>query len=77
MDQPRPCTGTVREWRDEEGWGVLDFSELGEPCWVHFSVIHMDGFRHLSPGTEVTAWVEGAQQDGYRYRAVSVTPLAD
>jgi CspA family cold shock protein len=46
-------TATVRERRDEEGWGVLDSPETPGGCWGHYSAIQMDGFRTLSPGQRV------------------------
>jgi CspA family cold shock protein len=66
-------TATVREWHEEEGWGVLD-SPGG--CWGHFSNIEMDGYRTLSAGQEVDLEWEapGFKQDGYPYRAVNIVP---
>lgn len=43
-------TATVREWRDEEGWGVLDSPETPGGCFGHYSDIQAPGFRTLSPG---------------------------
>ncbi|MER5462033.1 cold shock domain-containing protein [Streptomyces sp. NPDC002668] len=67
---------TVREWRDEEGWGVLDCAETSGGCFGHYSVIQMAGFRTLSPGQRVDlSWeAPGFKQDGYDYRAVSIVP---
>ncbi|WP_353943140.1 cold shock domain-containing protein [Streptomyces sp. HUAS MG91] len=67
---------TVREWRDEEGWGVLDSVETPGGCWGHYSDIQMPGFRTLSPGQTVSLrWEEpGFMQDGYRFRALSIVP---
>jgi CspA family cold shock protein len=62
----------VREWHDEEGWGVIDFAAAPGGCWAHFSVIEMDGYRALAAGGEVEVDVEVADQDGYVYRAVAV-----
>jgi CspA family cold shock protein len=47
-------TATVREWYDEEGWGVLDSPETPEGCWAHFSNIETDGFRSLPPPPPVS-----------------------
>lgn len=68
---------TVREWRDEEGWGVLSADEFPEGIWAHFSVIAEDAanFRSLAPGERVEADVEDLspwEQDGFRYRAQGV-----
>lgn len=64
--------GRVREWHDEEGWGVIDSPAAPGGCWTHFSVIEMDGYRALAAGGEVEVDVEAADQDGYAYRAVAV-----
>jgi CspA family cold shock protein len=74
MTETWRCTGTVREWHDDDGWGVLDCAELDSPCWAHYSALEMDGYHRLTPGAEVTAVIERVEQDGYHYRAVSVTP---
>ncbi|MBB1245688.1 cold shock domain-containing protein [Streptomyces durbertensis] len=67
---------TVREWHDEEGWGVLDCPETPGGCWGHYSVIEMTGFRTLTAGQQVEMrWEDpGFEQDGYPYRAVSIVP---
>lgn len=69
-------TATVREWRVEEGWGVLDSPETPGGCFGHYSTIEAPGFRTLSPGQKVDLIWEapGFKQDGYDYRAVSITP---
>lgn len=41
---------TVREWNDEEGWGVLDSAETPGGCFGHYSGIQGTGFRTLSAG---------------------------
>ncbi|MFI7408427.1 cold-shock protein [Streptomyces sp. NPDC049627] len=72
------ATATVREWHDEEGWGVLDCAETPGGCWGHYSDIQKPGFRTLSPGQQVDLKWEapGFKQDGYDYRAVSIVPRA-
>jgi CspA family cold shock protein len=69
-----PHSGVVREWRDDEGWGLVDCDDLPAPCWVHFSVVRMEGLRRLVPGARVALSVERIEQDGYQFRASSVTP---
>ena len=68
-------TATVRESRDEEGWGVLDSPETPGGCG-HYADIQATGFRTLSPGQQVDLTWEapGFKQDGYDYRAVSIVP---
>ncbi|MFG2282306.1 cold shock domain-containing protein [Streptomyces asoensis] len=69
-------TATVREWHDEEGWGVLDSPETPGGCWGHYADIQMKGFRTLSAGQRVDLTWEapGFKQDGYTYRAVTIVP---
>lgn len=64
--------GTVREWNDSEGWGVIDSGETPGGCWVHFSAIVSEGYRRLIPGDLVTFTHQTARQDGFDYRAVQV-----
>ncbi|MGC0423622.1 cold-shock protein [Embleya sp. AB8] len=69
-------TATVREWYEEEGWGVLDSAETPGGCFAHFSDIEMAGFRTLDPGRQVRLEWEapGFRQDGYDFRARRVVP---
>ncbi|GIF74795.1 cold-shock protein [Asanoa siamensis] len=67
-------TGSTREWRVEEGWGVVDSPDTPGGCWVHFSQIEMAGYRALAPGQVVRLEWEAPGQDGYDFRAVTVVP---
>jgi len=69
-------TATVREWYEEEGWGVLDSPETPGGCFAHFSDIEATGYRTLSAGQRVQLEWEapGFQQDGYDFRALRVVP---
>jgi CspA family cold shock protein len=63
----------VREWSDEQGWGVLDSPETPGGCWTHFSHIRSEGYRSLTAGQRVWIGVEHAvDQDGFRWRATQV-----
>ncbi len=68
--------GTVTYFDSEQGWGLVASDALpeGEPAWVHFSVLEMDGYRELAIGQPVTFEFESAEQDGYHYRATRVRP---
>lgn len=68
--------GTVREWDEEAGWGVLDSAETPGGCFAHYSDIDMHGFRELIAGQRVEFdWERpGFSQDGYHYRALKVIP---
>jgi CspA family cold shock protein len=65
-------TGIVREWHDDEGWGVVDSDAAPGGCWVSFGSVLMDGYRSLEPGRAVSFEFEPGPQDGYAYRAVAV-----
>ncbi|WP_128802461.1 MULTISPECIES: cold shock domain-containing protein [unclassified Streptomyces] len=62
----------VREWDDDEGWGVLDSRETPGGCWTHFSVVEEPGFRSLTAGQKVALEWESGEQDGFQYRATRV-----
>jgi CspA family cold shock protein len=64
--------GVVREFRRDEGWGVIDGPDVPGGCWVHFAAIAMEGFRELTAGQAVSFRAEAVTQDGFRYRAVKV-----
>lgn len=66
--------GTVREWYDEDGWGVLESEATPGGCWVHFSMIEMAGHRRVKVGDPVRFVWEPADQDGYAFRAERVWP---
>ncbi|QDQ96164.1 cold shock domain-containing protein [Tomitella fengzijianii] len=67
-------SGIVREWRADEGWGVIDAPEAPGGCWAHFSSLAMTGFLELRAGQGVVMDVEQAEQDGYSFRALRVWP---
>ena len=67
------ATGVVREWREEEGWGVLDSDETPGGCWAHFSALRTAGYRRALPGQSVVFSYEPGSQDGFNYRALDVT----
>jgi cold shock protein len=66
--------GVVRAFRAEEGWGVVDGPDVPGGCWVHFSAIEMGGYRQLTPGQPVLFHAEATDQDGFRFRAITVWP---
>jgi cold shock protein len=65
-------SGVVREYHLDEGWGVIDGTDVPGGCWVHFSAIASDGFAHLTAGQQVSFRAEAAVQDGFLFRAVKV-----
>lgn len=74
-----PVIALVREWHDDEGWGVLDSPETPGGCWAWYPSIKVKGFRNhaLAPGQRVSLKWEapGIKQHGYHYRAVHIVPL--
>lgn len=66
--------GVVREWDEDQGFGVIDSPDTPEGCWTHFSGIVMDGYRCLAAGDPAAFTCEAGSQDGYDYRAVLVWP---
>jgi CspA family cold shock protein len=66
--------GVVREWSDDEGWGVIDSPETPGGCWAHFTHLAMPGFHTLRPGQSVELTWEPAGQHGYEFRAMKVRP---
>ena len=79
IDCPPPdvpsTVGTVQQWFDDEGWGVLDSPSIPGGVWTHYSAVVGTGFRRLHPGQAVEFTYEHAWQDGYEFRAVSVKEL--
>jgi CspA family cold shock protein len=69
--------GTVREWDDDEGVGVIDSPQTPGGCWAHFSMISgMTGYLALTPGQRVVFTFEQPGQDGFGYRAVTIWPAS-
>ena len=53
------CTGTVKWFNDDKGYGFITNDESGEDLFVHFSAIIAEGFKSLKEGQRVTFEVEG------------------
>jgi CspA family cold shock protein len=66
--------GVVRDFRPEQGWGIIDGPDVPGGCWVHFSAIVMDGYRQLMCGQRVSFRAEAANQNGFTFRATKVWP---
>ncbi|MEO7753721.1 MAG: cold shock domain-containing protein [Terracoccus sp.] len=64
----------VRVWHADDGWGVVDCPQTPGGCWVHFSNVQVAGYRALTVGQHVDLEWEEPGQDGFAYRAVTVTP---
>ncbi len=65
----------VRQWSDDDGWGVLDCAETPGGCWVHYSAVAVPGHGTLAVGSPVWLEWERAEQDGYRFRATRAWPV--
>jgi CspA family cold shock protein len=66
-----PSLGVVREFRSDDGWGVIESVDTPGGCWVHFSAIRGDGYLAFTPGETVRFEAEPADQDGYTFRATA------
>ena len=66
--------GDVREWDENQGFGVIESEDTPGGCWVWHASIVMDGLHVLTAGERVSFTYEAAAQDGYNYRAVLVWP---
>lgn len=70
--------GVVREWHDDQGWGVVESDATPGGCWVHASAVAArDTFGRLVPGTEVELEYEAAPQTPYAYRALEAWPAGE
>jgi cold shock protein len=45
--------GKVKWFNDAKGYGFIELPGGGEDVFVHFTAIHMDGFKTLVEGDEV------------------------
>ena len=70
--QSSEAGAVVRDWNDEDGWGVLDSDATPGGCWTHYSALDMDGYASAKPGQKAVLVYERANQDGYDWRAVRV-----
>lgn len=66
--------GVVRQWDEDEGWGVIDSEATPGGCWAHYSSVNVPGYKKLAVGTSVTFAVASGQ-DGFTYRAEDITPV--
>jgi CspA family cold shock protein len=72
----------VKQWKDDEGWGVVISPEVPGEVWAHFSHIVDDdetAYRSLNDGERVRFDYEHYQpgQDGYVWRATWVVGVSD
>jgi CspA family cold shock protein len=74
-DDGMAIRAVVREWHDDEGWGVLDAPAVPGGCWAGFGQVAISGYRSLRAGQGVALEWERGEQDGYDFRAVAVRPL--
>jgi CspA family cold shock protein len=66
--------GRVREWDDEQGFGVIDSDDTPGGCGAVFAVIQAEGYRTLRPGQFVRFRFIAARQDDCDFQAVEVIP---
>jgi len=61
VKQHVPCSGTVKWFNDEKGFGFIQ-QEGGKDVFVHYSAISGTGRRTLAEGQEVTMTVTQGQK---------------
>ncbi len=69
---PMRTTGTVREWHDDLGWGLLDSPDTPGGCWAHSSSLEPTALRGPVVGSDVTFDFEMGAPDEHHFRAVRV-----
>ena len=69
------CTGTVKWFNDDKGYGFITNDESGEDLFVPFSAIIAEGFKSLKEGQRVTFEVEDDADRG-KLRAANVRVTA-
>lgn len=65
--------GIVKWFNNTKGYGFIE-PEEGEDLFVHYSSIHMDGYRTLKGGQRVSFDVAHGAKGAH---AINVVPLAD
>lgn len=62
-------------WYDDKGHGAIATDATApRDIWCHFSALELEGHKSLREGQRVEVTYERADQDSFRYRAISVTP---
>lgn len=64
------ASGVVREWRESEGWGVIDCAATPGGCWAHASHLLVSG-QHIQ---SVEFTFEAGVVEGCAYRAIDAWP---
>lgn len=62
--------GTVVQWSNDEGWGILESAETPGGAWFNFAIVEQ--FHEFKIGEHVEFEFESADQDGYAFRATEV-----
>ncbi|MCW2526714.1 MAG: cold shock protein [Pseudonocardiales bacterium] len=75
MSTLRYVDGVVREWNNDEGFGVIDSPETPGGCGAVFPQINMEGYRTLRQGQHVRFTFIEAEQDGCPFQAQSIDPI--
>jgi cold shock protein len=66
------CSGTVKFYRPDKGWGGIESAQTPADVWVHFSNIEGEGFRSPEAGDRVVFRWEPTFQDSWRCIALWV-----
>jgi len=65
--------GIVKWFNNSKGYGFIE-PEEGEDLFVHYSSIHMDGYRTLRGGQKVSFEVSRGEKGAH---AINVSPAPD
>ena len=68
--------GAVKYWRDTKGYGAIASAATAPwDIWCHFSAIEGTGYKELVPGEPVAVRYYRANQESFRYLALTVRRL--
>ena len=62
--------GKVKWFNDSKGYGFIAQDSGGEDVFVHFSAIHMEGFRTLAEGQAVEYELQTGDKGAYAAHVV-------
>ncbi len=65
--------GIVKWFNNTKGYGFIE-PEQGEDLFVHYSSIHMDGYRTLRGGQKVSFDISSGEKGAH---AINVNPVAE
>lgn len=64
--------GVVRQWRADEGWGVIESDETPGGCWTHWTTVRVAGPPALTEGLRVNFTFRERATHGFDYETCEV-----